>query len=261
MDLKEILNKWSPEYFTLRLYERVTEIRLPAFLLLVALYITDAVFVKPDFIPYWFQNWGSETFITLSEKLVKLLFGTLAFAGIFLTIVMDIIKSKVQATDVKFLWSNLVKYVLIYPFTIAILIELVSQLIRAGVNIPALFLLLLLFIFLTINSFYAVIKMGEHLVNIAFSKQAKLEEIKSRYPPKFLKKTVSDNGIFRLFRFEKNYGRIYIYDLNTKTRHWIKDMQTLAELGYEQDAWTDVTEDTIPEEYKKYKEGEDIFVS
>jgi len=67
------------------------------------------------------------------------------------------------------------------------------------------------------------------------------------------------NVSFKLFRFPNKYGRIYIYDLENKEKHWIKNMGTYAELGYEAEKWLDVSDETLDKEYKNYKEKKDII--
>lgn len=89
--------------------------------------------------------------------------------------------------------------------------------------------------------------------------KTKFKKIKDIYHPSKLKKTDTDGGSFKLFRFPNNFGRIYIYDLSDQKRHWIKDGGTYVELGYERNVFSDVTEDSIDEEYKKYKDGDDII--
>lgn len=256
------LNKWTPEYFTRRVYSVLTRIRVITFLILVVIYFTSfviIVFLKSGInTPDWLNNWGIDDFTLVSSQLVKFLFGVLGLGGILFPITIGIVQTKISAQEVTSLWTNLVKYVLVYPFSVIVFIQIILFVVSQGVNIPALFILFLIIVFLTLNAFYATIRMGEILINQAFSKRAKAEGFKRKYSPKFLKKSDTDQGTFRLFRFEKQHGRIYMYDLNTQTRHWIKNMQTVAELGYESNSWTDVTEENIPETYKTYTDGEDI---
>lgn len=167
--------RWAPEYFTLRIYERFTEVRVLIFWLLITLYIIDLAFVKADFIPFWFTKWNLEIFTGIATKMAYLLLSIGAFTAAFFTITIGIIKKKKEEQVVKVIWANLVKYA-IYPFIAAALIGVVLFLLKAGLNVSASFLLFLLFVFLTINSFYTTIKIAEHLANLAFGIDLDIEK-------------------------------------------------------------------------------------
>ena len=94
----------------------------------------------------------------------------------------------------------------------------------------------------------------------------KFKIIKDTYLREKIKREDSDLGTFKLFRFGENNGKIYIYDLDSKKKHWIKNWGTYIELGYRPAKdhvpvdWKEVTDENIPDEYKSYKEGDDIVV-
>lgn len=104
--------------------------------------------------------------------MIYLLLSIGAFTAAFITIGIEIIKTKREAQNVTYIWSNLVKYA-IYPFVVAMLIGVVLFLKDAGVNGSASFSLFLLFVYLTINSFYTTIKAAENLVNEAWPSEQK----------------------------------------------------------------------------------------
>lgn len=162
------LNRWAPEYFTRQIYNKLTEVRVIAFLLLVALYVIDGFFIKPDFIPYWFRDWGPEIFTAVTTKMLYLLLSIGVFTATFFPIVIKIVRKKKEAEVVTRIWANLVKYT-IYPFAAAIVIWTALFLLDVGVSIPALFSLFLLFIFLTVNSFYTTIRMAQILVDESYT--------------------------------------------------------------------------------------------
>lgn len=89
--------------------------------------------------------------------------------------------------------------------------------------------------------------------------QNEFPKIRNAYPREKLKNENADNG-FRLLRFSDN-GHIFIYDLVTKQKFWIKNMSTYYALGYKDDKdskdWKNITSEEI-EKYKEYKRGRDI---
>lgn len=137
-NISKKLNSWAPEYFTRRIYEKLTEVRVLIFWLLVLLYIIDSLFIKPDLMPYWFSNWGPEIFTGIATKMLYLLLTIGVFTATFFTIVIETIRNKNNSTTVTGIWTNLVEYT-IYPFAASIIIGMALFFIKIGVNIPALF--------------------------------------------------------------------------------------------------------------------------
>jgi len=166
MNYLEKSRKWGPEFFTFRIYRLFTYIRVPIFWLLLLFWIIDFFFFSLD-TNSWLPLWSSEIFSSIEIKMVYLLISVGAFTAAFITIGIELIKSKREAQTVTSIWSNLVKYA-IYPFVVAMLIGVVLFLKEAGVYDSTSFSLFLLFAYLTMNSVYTTIKAGENLVNEAF---------------------------------------------------------------------------------------------
>ena len=166
MNYLEKSRKWGPEFFTFRIYRLFTYIRVPIFCLLLLFWIIDFFFFSLD-TNSWLPLWSSEIFSSIEIKMVYLLISVGAFTAAFITIGIELIKSKREAQTVTSIWSNLVKYA-IYPFVVAMLIGVVLFLKEAGVYDLTSFSLFLLFAYLTMNSVYTTIKAGENLVNEAF---------------------------------------------------------------------------------------------
>lgn len=164
------INRWAPEHFTRQIYKKLTEVRVLTFWLLVIFYVIDSLFIKPDFISYWFPNWRLEIFTQIATKMLYSLLAVGVFTATFFTIVIKTIKTKKDPATITGVWTNLVKYT-IYPFAASIVVGTALFLVKVGVNIPALFSLFLLFIFLTINSFYTTIKMAEILVSENYTEE------------------------------------------------------------------------------------------
>ncbi len=167
----EKLRKWGPEYFAFKIYKLFTYIRVPIFWLLFLFFIIDIFWLKMDF-TIWFPFWSPALFTSLSINMIYLLLSIGAFTAAFITIGVEIIKTKPEAQSVTHIWSNLVKYA-IYPFVIAMLIGFILFLRKVGVNLPAHFSIFILFVYLTINSFYTTIRAGENLVNEAWYSEQK----------------------------------------------------------------------------------------
>ncbi len=111
----EKVKKWSPEYITIRIYSKLfTPIRIQIFWLLVVFCFIDIIWIKFD-ITSWFPLFDKEIFISVAEKMIYLLLSIGAFTATFFTIVIEIIKNKLEAQNVTVIWSNLVKYT-VYPF-------------------------------------------------------------------------------------------------------------------------------------------------
>lgn len=75
-----------------------------------------------------------------------------------------------------------------------------------------------------------------------------LKKYKERYPRRLLKKD------FKLIRSSSNSDPVYILDLVTKTKYWIKDQTTRKELGFRPDDVEEIDDET----FKTYKEGDEI---
>lgn len=156
------LNKWGPERFPRLIYSFLTNIRGFVFYLL-ALFFVIAFFVDFEFsYPFHF---GIDTFQEWSTKMMYLLFAIGAFnTTTFFKTVNEVVQRKQEARQVTTIWTNLVKYTL-YPFGAGIVIASILFLGNIGQNINALFPLFLLFVFLTINSFYTTIRMAQILID------------------------------------------------------------------------------------------------
>ena len=165
--LKNILSrKWGPEYFTFRIYKLFTYIRVPIFWLLLVLWVSDLLYFDLE-VNLQLPFWDSEIFNSMAIKMIYLLLSVGAFTAAFITIGIELIKTKREAKTVTAIWSNLVKYA-IYPFVVATFIGVILFLKKVGVYDTTSFSLFLLFAYLTINSVYTTIRAGENLVNEAF---------------------------------------------------------------------------------------------
>ena len=174
MNYKKLRNKFAPEYFTVRIYNYIfTPIRVEIFLFLLAFWIIDFVWLKLDF-TRWLPFWNQGLFDSIIIKMIYLLLSVGAFTATFFTILIEIVKTKknLTAPNITYLWSNLFKYTS-YPFVVAVVIGTVIFFRDAGLyqNIP--FPIFLLFVFLTINSFYTTTKMAGILVNESWSQEQK----------------------------------------------------------------------------------------
>ncbi len=96
--------------------------------------------------------------------MIYLLLAVGSFTASFFTIGIELIKEKSEARSVTYLWSNLFKYGA-YPFIIAATIGATLFFRAVGVYNDIPFSIFLLFVFLTVNSFYTVIKIAEILIN------------------------------------------------------------------------------------------------
>ncbi len=85
---------------------------------------------------------------------------------------IDTIRKAENSVKVTDIWVNLIKYTT-YPFAAAGIIGVALFLLDVGVDIPGLFSLFLLFVFLTMNSFYTTIKIAEKLVNHNYEEDTK----------------------------------------------------------------------------------------
>lgn len=163
---QKMISKWGPEYFTFWIYRLFTRVRVLIFLLLVLLYAVDAISSKVNIAPSKFLLEGPEA-TSMVTKMIYLLLSIGAFTAAFITIAIGIIKKKHEAKTVTNIWSNLVKYAT-YPFFASMLMVAVLFLKDIRIDIPAPFPLFLLFVYLTINSIYTTVRLGEILVNEAF---------------------------------------------------------------------------------------------
>ncbi len=160
------LKKWGPEYFTVRIYtELFTRARVPIFFGLLIFCCIDFVCLKLDTMQ-WLPLWNQSLFTSIATKMIYLLLSVGGFTAAFFTLCIEIIKTKLEAKEITYLWSNLIKYTS-YPFVVAMLISVTLFLEAAGVYNHLYFSTFLLFVYLTINSFYTTIKMAEILVNEA----------------------------------------------------------------------------------------------
>ncbi|KKU86341.1 MAG: hypothetical protein UY15_C0011G0005 [Parcubacteria group bacterium GW2011_GWA2_47_9] len=172
MNYKELRNKFTPEYSAIRIYNYIfTPIRVEMFLLLLAFCIVDFIWLKLDFTK-WFTLWNQELLNSIAVKMVYLLLAIGSFTATFFTICIEIIKTKHEAVDVTYLWSNLVKYT-VYPFVVVLIIGAAIFFRHAGLNQNISFPVFLLFAFLTLNSFYTTIKMAQILVEGSWSQEKK----------------------------------------------------------------------------------------
>lgn len=96
--------------------------------------------------------------------MIYLLLAIGSFTASFFTIGIELIKEKSEARSVTYLWSNLFKYGA-YPFIVAVIIGTTLFLRDVGLYEYTPFSIFLLFVFLTVNSFYTVIKIAEILIN------------------------------------------------------------------------------------------------
>ena len=76
----------------------------------------------------------------------------------------------------------------------------------------------------------------------------RLKKYKEKYPRKLLNKD------FELIRSDSNHDPVYILDLKTKIKHWIKDQKTRKELGFRPDDVKEIDDTT----FKLYDEGNEI---
>lgn len=168
----EKLKKFGPEFFTFRIYTKLfTPIRVAIFWLLLAFIVIDFFWLKLD-VSRWLPLWNLELFNSIAVKMIYLLLAIGSFTATFFTIGIEIIKDKSEARSVTYIWSNLVKYAS-YPFIVAGIIGATLFLRDSGVYNYLPFSIFLLFIYLTINSFYTIIKVGEILVNEAWHPERK----------------------------------------------------------------------------------------
>lgn len=94
INLFKKINKYAPEYFTIRIYQKIfTPVRVIIFWLLFFFYIIDALWFKID-ATKWFPFWNSEVFTSVTTKMIYLLISIGAFATAFYAIEIDIIKRK-----------------------------------------------------------------------------------------------------------------------------------------------------------------------
>lgn len=156
------LKKSSPEYFTFRIYKAFTYIRIPTFWILLFFWVIDFLYLKMGF-----NFWRGEIFISILIKMIYFLISIGAFTAAFITIAIEIIKSKTEPKDVAMIWSNLVKYT-IYPFVVAGLISVVIFLKNINIYNSPSFSLFILFTYLTLNTIYTTIKIAEILINEAW---------------------------------------------------------------------------------------------
>jgi len=171
--LLEKLKKFGPEYFTIRIYNKFfVYIRVPIFWSLSILFLVDFVLNLYGTNIFRIESLTDEVFILIAEKIVYLLVAVGVFMAGFFTIVIEIIKKKeVSNNEVTSVWLNFLKYTS-YPFIIAGIIYIIVLLKNIGliVRMPLKFSFLLLFIYLAINSFYAVIRLAEILINALYKK-------------------------------------------------------------------------------------------
>ena len=172
MNYIEKLKKWSPEYITVRIYNNLfTPIRVQTFWLIVIFCFVDIFWLRLD-ITSWFPFFDQEIFISITKKMIYLLLPIGAFTATFFTIVIEIIKNKLEAQNVTVIWSNLIKYT-VYPFIVAVFIGVALFLRDIGIYNHMPLSIFLLFTYLTINSFYTTIKMAEILVNETWQPEPK----------------------------------------------------------------------------------------
>ena len=143
------------------------------FLLLLVFWIIDSVWFKLD-VTRWLPFWNQGLFDSIIIKMIYLLLSVGAFTATFFTILIEIIKTKKNLTpkNITYLWSNLFKYTS-YPFVAAVVIGVVIFLRDSGLYQSIPFPVFLLFVFLTLNSFYTTTKMAEILVNESWSQEQK----------------------------------------------------------------------------------------
>jgi len=165
--MKNFIKKlWGAEFFTFRIYKLFTEVRKSLFWFLVIFCIISPLWLNLD-ISDWFPLWSQEILTLIAVKMIYLLLSIGAFTAAFITIAIEIIKTKPEARSVTAIWSNLVKYAS-YPFVVAMIIGSVLVMRDVGVYNHISSSIFLLFVYLTINSFYTTIRAAEILVNEAW---------------------------------------------------------------------------------------------
>lgn len=82
----------------------------------------------------------------------------------------------------------------------------------------------------------------------------KRNEIKLKNLKRFYQRTNYKKD-FILADEPANPGWIFLLDNRTKTRHWIKNPQTMRDLGY---SYSDVDKTITAEKFKQYKESNEI---
>lgn len=172
MNYRKLRNKLAPEFFAIRIYNYIfTPIRVEMFLLLLVFCIIDLVWLKLNF-TQWLPFWNQELFDLIAVRMIYLLLSIGAFTATFFTICIEIIKTKREAKNVTYLWSNLFKYAS-YPFVAAVIIGAILFFKDVGLYQSISFPIFLMFAFLTVNSFYTTIRMAEILVNESWPPEQK----------------------------------------------------------------------------------------
>lgn len=175
MNYKKLRNKFAPEFFAIRIYNYIfTPVRVEVFVLLLLFCVADLFWLKLNF-TQWLPFWNQELFSSITVKMIYLLLAIGSFTATLFTICIEIIKTKHEAVDVTYLWSNLVKYT-VYPFATALIIAAVIFFRNVGLYQNLSFPVFLLFAFLTLNSFYTTIRMAQILVEGSWSEKEKKDE-------------------------------------------------------------------------------------
>ncbi len=238
----------KPEDLVYKIYSKLTICRTLLFWILIIFVVWTAI----D--PRWHVSVSQELFKNALKAMATIL---LTIGGItvgFVTIVVGMVKNKTKI-EVTQLWQKFATYI-IYPFAIVVFIGLILFLVEIGITFPdtsSSAPLLVLFGYLVANSFFIIIKASEVLINQAWALEERFKKIKELFPPNQL------NNTFKLVRFEKQSGKIYIYDLIRKKRYWIYNWATFVDLGYPDGKWEEVDLDNIPEQYKDYNDDQDII--
>lgn len=82
-------------------------------------------------------------------------------------------------------------------------------------------------------------------------KQSLISNYKNKYPKEKL------NDTFKIVRSPVMLGKIYIIDLKTNTKHWIKSLETLTDLDF----YFDDAKDIDIKEFDGYTDGDGMLTS
>ena len=250
----EKLRKFGPEFYTYRIYTKLfTPIRVVIFWLLVAFCFGDIFWLNLDF-TRWLPFWNQGLFDSIIIKMIYLLLSVGAFTATFFTILIEIVKTKknLTAPNIKYLWSKLFKYTS-YPFVVAVLIGTVIFFRDAGLyqNIP--FPIFLLFVFLTINSFYTTTKMAEILVTESWSQEQNFS-IKIKAPKEKVWQTLWEDKTFRDWGNIIDEGLYMVGEM--KEGNEVQFISSVSGVGV-----TSVIEKLAPHEYITFRQIADTMKS
>jgi hypothetical protein len=157
--------KFGPEFFTFKLYNFFTSIRVPIFWILLLFWVIDIFCSRLD-TNSWLPAWSSEKLGSIAARIIYFLLSIGAFTAAFITIGIELIKKSESTQKITAIFSNIVKYA-IYPFVVAAFIGLILFLDEVNIYDANSFSFFLLTVFLVINSIYTTIRAAENLVHKA----------------------------------------------------------------------------------------------